>query len=95
MNEKAIETKLRNEVKKIGGLALKFHSPFFTGMPDRFVFLPGGKFKLVELKAPSKKPSPRQCLVHEMLRSMGFEVWVIDSISGVEEFIKSVKLIKP
>lgn len=92
MNEKAIETKLRNEVKKIGGLALKFHSPFFTGMPDRFVFLPRGVIKLVELKAPGKKPSPRQSLVHGMLKSMGFDVWVIDSTSGVDEFIKSVKL---
>ena len=37
MREKQIENKLAMEVKKAGGIALKFVSPSFDGMPDRLV----------------------------------------------------------
>ena len=37
MREKQIENKLASEVKKAGGIALKFVSPSFDGMPDRLV----------------------------------------------------------
>ena len=39
MREKVIEHKLLTEVKKIGGLALKFVSPGYDGVPDRIVLL--------------------------------------------------------
>lgn len=47
MREKIIEHKLLMEVKKIGGLALKFVSPGFDGVPDRIVLLHGGKIGFV------------------------------------------------
>lgn len=40
MLEKQIENKLTRSVKKAGGIALKFVSPSFAGMPDRLVLLP-------------------------------------------------------
>lgn len=43
MREKEIEKKLTLEVKKRGGLAVKFVSPGFDGMPDRIVLMPEGK----------------------------------------------------
>ena len=42
MNEKFIERKLADAVKAAGGIAPKFVSPSFAGMPDRLVLLPGG-----------------------------------------------------
>lgn len=40
MLEKQIEHKLGLMVKRRGGIALKFVSPSFAGMPDRLVLLP-------------------------------------------------------
>ena len=67
MREKQIENKLASEVKKAGGIALKFVSPSFDGMPDRLVLIPDGHIAFVELKAPSKKPRPLQLARHRLL----------------------------
>lgn len=40
MRENEIEKMLVNAVKIHGGLALKFVSPNFNGMPDRLILLP-------------------------------------------------------
>lgn len=89
MTEKTLENKVKKEVQKIGGIALKFFSLSFTGLPDRIVLFPGGKIKFVEVKAPGKRPSPRQEFIIGWLQSLGFEVWVIDSDVKIQEFIKS------
>ena len=54
MREKQIENKLATEAKKLGGIALKFVSPSFDGIPDRLVLIPDGHIAFVELKAPGK-----------------------------------------
>ena len=54
MREKTIESKLVKAVKNMGGLAPKFVSPGFDGVPDRIVFLPHGKIAFVELKAKGR-----------------------------------------
>ena len=51
MREKMIEQKLVTTVKRMGGIAPKFISPGFDGMPDRIVLLPPGKIGFVEVKA--------------------------------------------
>ena len=79
MLEKQIEHKLGLMVKRRGGIALKFVSPSFAGMPDRLVLLPDGYIAFVELKAPGKKPRPLQLARHRLLRRLGFPVYVIDS----------------
>lgn len=83
MLEKQIENKLTRSVKKVGGIALKFISPSFAGMPDRLVLLPDGVFAFVELKAPGKMPRPLQVSRHKMLRSLGFKVYVIDGVEQI------------
>ena len=83
MLEKQIENKLTRSVKKAGGIALKLVSPSFAGMPDRLVLLPDGVFAFVELKAPGKMPRPLQVSRHKMLRSLGFKVYVIDSVEQI------------
>ena len=55
MREGEIEQAFRKAVKKRGGLALKFTSPGFDGVPDRLALLPSGKMGFVEVKAPGKK----------------------------------------
>ena len=79
MLEKEIEKKFAMAVKRAGGIAPKFVSPGFAGMPDRLVLLPDGVIAFAELKAPGQKPRPLQEARHRLLRRLGFRVYVIDS----------------
>jgi hypothetical protein len=83
MREKQIEQKLTLMVKSAGGIAPKFVSPGFAGMPDRLVLLPNGVFAFAELKAPGMHPRALQVARHEMLRRLGFRVYVIDGIEQI------------
>lgn len=78
MREKTIERKLVQMVKAMGGIALKFTSPGYDGMPDRLVLLPAGKCGFVEVKRRGEKPRPLQEARHELLRRLGFKVYVLD-----------------
>ena len=90
LSEKQVESRLRIKVRAAGGRALKFVSPGFCGVPDRLVFMPGGRIYLVELKAPGKKPSKLQLRVKAMFEELGFRYHVIDSYEAVEGFINEV-----
>lgn len=90
MQEKTIEQKLVRTVKSMGGIAPKFVSPGFTGMPDRIVLLPGGHMAFVEVKAPGEKPRPLQRARHEMLRRLGFRVYVLDDEQQIQQIIKNI-----
>ena len=91
MREKQIKNKLATEAKKLGGIALKFVSPSFDGMPDRLVLIPDGHIAFVELKAPGKKPRPLQLSRHRLLRSLGFRVYVIDSVEQIGGMLDEVR----
>ena len=90
MKETEIEKKLVLKVKAKGGIAPKFVSPSYAGMPDRLVLLPGGVFAFAELKAPGMKPRPLQVSRHRMLRSLGFKVYVIDGTEQIEEVLNGL-----
>ena len=90
MREKRIEQKLMMEVRRCGGMALKFVSPSYSGMPDRLILLPDGKVAFVEVKAPGKKPRPLQIKRREMLRKLGFRVFVLDAASDILMILKEV-----
>lgn len=79
MNEKLIERKLYKKVKDLGGLAIKFFSPWFTGMPDRIVLMPAGRIWFVEIKTTGKPLKPRQAIVRKLLLKLGFEVYLLDT----------------
>jgi len=90
--EKNIEKALVNEVKSRGGLALKFVSPGFSGVPDRLVLIAIGHIGFVEVKAKGKKPRKLQIKRHEKLRSLGFKTYVLDDeaqIGGILDDIQS------
>jgi hypothetical protein len=92
MREKAIEQKLVRSVKMLGGIAPKFISPGFDGLPDRLVLLPKGRAAFVEVKAPGKQPRPLQIARHDMLRRLGLKVFVLDDeeqIGGILDEICS------
>ena len=90
MKETEIEKKLVLKVKAKGGIAPKFVSPSYAGMPDRLVLLPGGLFAFAELKAPGMKPRPLQVSRHRMLRDLGFKVYVIDGTEQIEEVLNGL-----
>ena len=56
MYERTIEQELAARTRAMGGIAPKFTSPGFDGMPDRLVLLPRGRMVFVEFKAPGRKP---------------------------------------
>ena len=92
MSEKSTEQKLVKAVKTRGGLAPKFVSPGFDGVPDRIVLLPRGRIAFVELKAKGRKMRPLQVRRKRQLESLGFLVYCIDSpeqIGGILDEIQS------
>lgn len=84
VSEKMIEGYLVQEVKNMGGICLKYSNPNMVGYPDRLVCLPGGRVAWVELKSKGKKPTRLQNIRMEDLRSMGFEVHVVDNRQDVD-----------
>ena len=90
-SEKQIEQSLVKAVKNMGGLAPKFVSPGYDGMPDRLVLLPHGMLAFVELKAPGEKPRLLQKSRHEMLRRLGFKVYVLDGAEQIGGILDDIR----
>jgi len=91
MLERDIENYLRDEVRRLGGIAYKFVSPGNDGVPDRLVCLPGGEIAFVELKAPGRKSTPLQERQIERLDFLGFTTFILDSREAVDQFIRAAK----
>ena len=90
MQESSLEKRLRLEVKKHGGKALKFVSPGKRGVPDRLILKPEGQAIFVELKKPGQPLEPLQQKRAEELKSLGFQVFKIDSKEDIKNFIREV-----
>ena len=90
MKEKIIEQKLIQAARQRGGIALKFVSPAYSGMPDRLVLLPGGRMVFVEVKAPGQKPRPLQLSRHRLLRRLGFKVYVLDDPDAITGMLDEI-----
>ena len=91
MREKTIEEKLVKITRSMGGLALKFSSPGFDGVPDRLVLLPGGKIAFIELKAPGKTLRPLQVRRKRQLETLGFSVYCIDSPEQIGGILSEIQ----
>ena len=85
-----MERKLAEAVKAMGGIAPKFISPGFAGMPDRLVILPDGKCGFVEVKRRGEKPRPLQEIRHGMLKRLGFKVYVVDNAEQILPVLKEI-----
>jgi hypothetical protein len=91
MREKTTEQKLSRMVKAAGGIALKFISPGYDGVPDRLVLLSGGKIAFIELKAPGKKMRPLQVKRKRQLEVLGFLVYCIDNLEQIGEILDEIR----
>jgi hypothetical protein len=91
MQESRIEKRLKKEIEKIGGKALKFVSPGVSGIPDRIVLLPQGRIVFVELKAPGEKLRALQEYRAKELKALGFRVEMIDTAEKVGRFVLDLK----
>ena len=90
MDEKLIERKLKDIVRHSGGLALKFTSPGFDGVPDRLLLFPGGRAAFAEIKTTGKKLKPLQMSRKRQLEGLGFRVFVIDSPEQIGDVIDEI-----
>ena len=90
MREKEIEQKLVKETRRCRGLAVKFVSPGYAGMPDRLLLLPDGKIAFVEVKALGRKPRPLQLKRHAMLRRLGCQVFVLDAMEDIPAVLNAI-----
>ena len=92
MRESIVEKKFTAEVKKRGGLAVKFVPPGFNGVPDRLVLFPGGRMAFVELKAPGETMQPLQQYRARQFAALGFRVYTVDHtemIGGILDEIQT------
>lgn len=92
MVEKKIEKYFCMAVGMLGGTAIKIHSAWFTGLPDRLVILEGIGMQFVELKSTTGGLRPRQKFVIDWLRSFGVQVAVISSKEEVDTWVQGVRI---
>ncbi|OLR55065.1 nuclease [Hornefia porci] len=91
MNEKHIEKKLREAVRGMGGIAAKFVSPGWDGVPDRLLLFSGGKAAFVEVKKPGGKLKPLQQKRKRQLEALGFKVYVLDGIEQIGGILDDIQ----
>ena len=90
MREAELEDILVKEIRKAGGRTYKWVSPGNSGVPDRIVFLPGGKVIFVELKTDSGKVSAQQKIQINRIQSLGQDVRVVRGIRGLIDFFYAI-----
>lgn len=96
ISEKALEKTFSehlNRTKKVW--VIKLLSTFIKGLPDRMILCKGGYVGFAEIKTTGKKPTKIQSYIHDKLKELGFEVFIIDDIESrdraVSFFLKNVK----
>ena len=85
-SEKYLERALVKAVEAVGGMCIKIHNPYYSGLPDRLIIMPDGGTCWVEHKTLGKKPTKLQLLAHEELRKRQQHVFVIDCYEKLIEF---------
>lgn len=89
--EKEAEAYLREKIKAMGGLSLKWVSPGNAGVPDRIVIAPGGRVWFVEFKTEEGELTKIQEFWQKRLKRLGCRARVIKGKKGAQEFIEEVK----
>ena len=90
MREKTIEQKLVQAVKAKGGIAPKFVSPGFSGVPDRLILMPDGKCGFVEVKGPWQETTAAAGVKDTALRGLGFLVFILDDESQIPHILSEI-----
>ena len=90
MTEKTIERKLRDLVRKHGGLTRKFISPNAPGVPDRIIITPAGVVWFVELKTINGRLTPLQKYEISEFEKRNANVRVLYGWEAAREFVEEV-----
>ncbi len=83
VSEKAIERYLCQQIKKLGGVCLKYSNPGTVGYPDRVALMPGGRCLWFELKSKGRTVTKVQAIRISQLENIGHAVYVCDSKESI------------
>lgn len=89
MLEHDVEAHLLARCPQMGFLCMKFTSPGRAGVPDRVFVTPMGTV-FVETKRPGGRLRRLQEEVIEKMRRAGAEVYVVDTVAGVDELVEQL-----
>lgn len=84
--EKEVEAYLKREIRKMGGLLLKFVSPGNDGVPDRIAIMPDGRVWFIEFKAEGGDLRPLQEYWRVTLLDRQQQVAVIRGMDEARDF---------
>lgn len=87
MLEKQIEKHVCDYARSQGFLAYKFTSPARAAVPDRLMVTPHGHVFFIEFKKEGAKITPAQEREHQLLRSKGIVVYVVDNVAYGKKLI--------
>lgn len=93
MLENRVERRVVFRTKKLGGIALKMVSPSMDSLPDRLVLIEGFAARFIETKRPKKNATKKQKIVHQMLRNLGYQVDVLNTIEEVNDYFDKIELL--
>lgn len=71
----------------LGWLSVKMEGFHKRGIPDRLFLKAPGKVFWMEFKAPGQKLNKAQQAWFDLLRAMGFEVFVVDDIEQGKQIV--------
>ena len=89
VSEKAIERYLVDEVKKLGGVCLKYSNQNMAGYPDRLILLPGAITIWVELKSKGQHTTALQDIRLRTLNKLGYDTYICDNKEAIDKIIKT------
>ena len=89
VSEKAIERYLVDEVKKLGGVCLKYSNQNMAGYPDRLILLPGAVTIWIELKSKGKHTTALQDIRLRALNKLGYDTYICDNKEAIDKIIKT------
>lgn len=92
IRESAIEKKSVKLAKSRGWHSYKFVSPGHRSVPDRIFMSSFGQIFFVEFKRYGQKPTPKQAHEIKTLRSLGFRVFICDSVDSFKAALIEVEL---
>ena len=90
MDEKYIERRLVEGVKRRGGLCLKFESPGTPGVPDRIIITATGRIIFAELKTETGRLSKIQRYVIGEMQKRGADVRVVKGLPQVIQLLAEI-----
>ena len=89
-SEKVLEKDLVKYIKLRGGWTIKFLPFLVSGLPDRIIFMPGGRCYFAEVKSTGDTPRKLQRVIHRNFRELGFKVFIIDSYESLNKCLREI-----